>query len=112
MFVSGKCEGMFELLEVIKTTALSAGWTLKKEITTPFDKIYPNESFINSNASLIDGSINSKGNLNFVNLPRKSAINGVEIINLDSGGEVSIYGVLEDNIEILIKRQNNKDYKL
>lgn len=51
MFVSGKCEGMFELLEVIKTTALSAGWTLKKEITTPFDKIYPNESFINSNAS-------------------------------------------------------------
>ena len=31
MYVEGTCTGMFELLEVIKTTAISAGWKVVGE---------------------------------------------------------------------------------
>ncbi|MCI6989396.1 MAG: hypothetical protein MR902_07545 [Campylobacter sp.] len=103
MYVSGKCNGMFELLEVIKTTALEVGWEVLGEKALMFDKIYNSSSFINSNPNLCDESLNTKGTLNFINLPRKSAINGVVIKNLEDGGVVSLYGVLEDNSEELLK---------
>lgn len=100
MYVEGTCTGMFELLEVIKQTAISVGWKLQKEVIMPFNKVYNNESFINSNPFLVDGLTTTKGKENFINLPRKESISG---LNLDGDGEVSVYGVLEDNSEVLIK---------
>lgn len=103
MYVEGTCTGMFELLEVIKQTAISVGWVLQKEVSLPFNKVYNNESFINSNPNLVDDLLTTKGLESFINLPRKESIKGVVIKGLESGGVVSIYGVLEDNTEILIK---------
>ncbi|QKF64553.1 hypothetical protein [Campylobacter corcagiensis] len=100
MYVEGSCNGMFELLEVIKTTAISVGWKLQKEVSLPFNKVYDNESFINTNPFLVDGLATTKGKENFINLPRKESISG---INFDEDAEVSVYGVLEDNTEVLIK---------
>lgn len=100
MYVEGTCAGMFELLNVIKTTAISVGWKLQKEVITPFNKVYNNESFINSNPLLVDGLATTKGKESFINLPRKESISG---LSLDGEGEVSVYGVLEDNSEVLIK---------
>lgn len=100
MYVEGTCTGMFELLEVIKNTAISVGWKLQKEVITPFNKVYNNESFINSNPFLVDGLTTTKGKENFINLPRKESISG---LSLDGEGEASVYGVLEDNSEVLIK---------
>lgn len=103
MYVEGTCTGMFELLEVIKNTAISVGWVLQKEVSLPFSKVYNNESFINSNPNLVDDLLTTKGRESFINLPRKESINGVTIKGLENGGVVSVYGVLEDNTEILIK---------
>lgn len=103
MYVEGTCTGMFELLEVIKQTAISVGWVLQKEVSLPFNKVYNNESFINSNPNLVDDLLTTKGLESFINLPRKESIKGVVIKGLESGGVVSVYGVLEDNTEILIK---------
>ena len=109
MYVEGTCTGMFELLEVIKNTAISAGWMLQKEVSLPFNKVYNNESFINSNPNLVDDLLTTKGSESFINLPRKESIKGVVIKGLENGGVVSVYGVLEDNTEILIKDNLTKN---
>lgn len=102
MYVSGKCNGMFELLEIIKTTALSVGWEVKKSELTPFNDIPRDSETIYKEGSVgaISTNIGEKTSGSFrVLMPRLFSIKSVNFKNATS---ITVYGVLYDQTRELV----------
>ena len=105
MYVEGTCTGMFELLEVIKQTAISVGWKLNKEKEHKLNEIPKNLKgcLFEGDKALVDNDASTNGGKYYITMPRAVSIAGIEIDGIRDEDSFAVYGVLENNTEVLIK---------
>lgn len=110
MYISGKCNGTFELLEVIKTTAISAGWSVLNENTVPYSDI-PRDalnSYSEGDIGAISSSVSSSSSSFKVIMPRDFSVIGISFVGSAS---VTIYGIGFDQTRELLCSDVSSGYK-
>ncbi|MBQ9876724.1 MAG: hypothetical protein IJM31_06555 [Campylobacter sp.] len=98
-YIQGTAENMFNLLEVIKNLAVSQGWEVLGDTTTPYNDIPRNGRLVSVSGST--GALsNSLSNAKFNIIMQRP----VKPINISFTGtaKVTIYGVLYDQTKELI----------
>lgn len=111
MYKEGKANGIFELLEVIKSAALSAGWEVLNDVTTPYNDV-PREGkyciIPVGNANAISEDTTMKTDIFNVVLPRVADFGSLRF----NGDKVSIYKVYNDQTKELLCSEVENGYSL
>lgn len=106
-YKNGKCNGVYELMDELKALAISAGWEVLNDKSTPLDRIPAGfegclwDGSVFSRA-LIDGNLNVNSGTSYFSMPRKLKPTGFSVSGTSGEANVSIWGVNADNSEVAL----------
>lgn len=109
MYVEGTCTGMFELLEVIKTTAISAGWKVVGEKEVLYNDIPRDAKYCIPDGDIYSIKANkttpSRSSFRVI-MPRGFKPFSLSYEKNSQNKGVTLYGVLFDQTRELIFKEN------
>lgn len=109
-YIQGTANDMFDLLEIIKNLAVSQGWEVLSDTTTPYNDIPRDGKFCSveyGSGAISSNKTNSANSLRVL-MPREISPESVSFIG---GGSVTIYGILFDQTKELIASGVSSGYE-
>lgn len=109
-YIQGTTENMFDLLEIIKNLAVSQGWEVVSDTTTPYNDIPRNGKgcLLDTASGAISENLTGTSTSFNIILPREFSVNSVRYIG---NATVTIYGILYDQTKELIASNVSSGYE-